>query len=132
MSAEEKEILSKLLVDEKEVLKRLVDKATKILKLDKKSGKTLLIAPRGRLTDKDVVFSSLLGHYFSSKLGLLQKDMMTPDELAQETGLSRDIVAARAADLIRERAVERIGRGEYKVSYGNVERALDDILEKIE
>ena len=63
----EKEILEKLLINEKETLRRLVQKSEKILRGDKKTGDTVIIAPKPKLTDRHLISIVLLGRYFSNR-----------------------------------------------------------------
>ena len=127
----EKEILEKLLIDERETLKRLVEKSEKILRVDKKTGDTVIIAPRSKLTDRQLISIILLGRYFSNKLNLVPSEVMTIDEIAQKLNLDKDVVSARLSDLKRERIVEMVSRGEYRISYANADTMLDEISEKI-
>jgi len=127
----EKEILEKLLIDERETLKRLVEKSEKILRVDKKTGDTVIIAPRSKLTDRQLISIILLGRYFSNKLNLVPSEVMTIDEIAQKLNLDKDVVSARLSDLKRERIVEMVSRGEYRISHANADTMLDEISEKI-
>ena len=127
----EKEILEKLLIDEKETLRRLVEKSEKILRIDKKTGDTVIIAPRSKLTDRHLISIVLLGRYFSNKLNLAPSEVMTTDEIAQKLNIKKEVVSARLSDLKRERIVEMVSRAEYRISYANVETMLTEIREKI-
>ena len=127
----EKEILEKLLIDERETLKRLVEKSEKILRVDKKTGDTVIIAPRSKLTDRQLISIILLGRYFSNKLNLVPSEVMTIDEIAQKLNIDKDVVSARLSDLKRERIVEMVSRGEYRISHANADTMLDEISEKI-
>lgn len=127
----EKEILEKLLIDEKETLRRLVEKSEKILRIDKKTGDAVIIAPRSKLTDRHLISIVLLGRYFSNKLDLASSEVMSTDEIAQKLNIKKEVVSARLSDLKRERIVEMISRAEYRISYANVETMLAEIREKI-
>ena len=127
----EKDILGKLLIDEKEILEGLVQKSEKILRIDKKTGDTVIVAPKSKLSDRELIAIILLSKYFSSKLNLVTSDTMTPSEISQKLGIEEASVSARLSDLKRERVVEMVSRGEYRISYANIERVLDDIQEKV-
>jgi len=127
----EKEILQRLVVDETETLKRIVGKAERILKIDKKTGETLISAPRSKLTDKDQISVLLLGRYFANRLGLVNTDSMTVAEIADKLTIEEKAASARLSELKRERITENVSRGEYRISYVNVERMLDELGAKV-
>jgi len=112
-------------------LRRLVEKSEKILRIDKETGDTVIIAPRSKLTDRHLISIVLLGRYFSNKLNLVPSELMTTDEIAQKLNIKKEVVSARLSDLKRERIVEMVSRGEYRISYANAETMLAEIHEKI-
>lgn len=130
MSEEKEEILKELLIDEESILKELVNKAKKIFKIDKKSGRTVLLVPKTRLSDRELIILTLTGRYFANKLNLFDSDSMTIGEIAQELNMAKESVSARTSELKRERAVEMVARGEYRINYTEISRLLDEISEK--
>lgn len=130
MSEEKEEILKELLIDEESILKELVTKAKKIFKIDKKSGRTVLLIPKTRLTDRESIILTLIGRYFGNKLNLFDSNSMTIVDLAQELNMTKPSVSARTAELKRERVVEMLARGEYRINYTEISRLLDEISEK--
>lgn len=131
MSDEKEEILKELLIDEEAILKDLVNKAKNIFKIDKKSGRTILLIPKTRLTDRELIVLALMGRYFANKLNLFDSNSMTIENVAQELNMAKQSVSARMSDLKRERIVEMLARGEYKINYTEISRLLDEISEKV-
>jgi len=128
---EKKEILKELLIDEGSILKELVNKAKKIFKIDKKSGRTVLLIPTTRLSDRELIVLTLTGRYFASKLNFFDSDSMTIGDIAQELNMTKESVSARTSELKRERLVETLTRGEYRISYTEIGRLLDELSEKV-
>lgn len=128
----EKEILKKLLIDESETLLRTVQKSEKIFKIDKKTGETIFVAPRAKLADREKIAIVLLGRYFANRLELSESETLTTKDVASQVGMDEATTSARLSDLRRERIVEPVSRGEYRISYANSDRILDEILNKLE
>lgn len=127
----EKDILEKLLIDEEEILKRLVEKAEKIFRIDRKTGDAVIVAPKSKLIDRELIGITLLGRYFANKMKLASSDSMSVSEIAQKLGMDEKAVSARLSELKRERIVEMVSRGEYRVSYAGVESMLSEIEGKL-
>lgn len=131
MNDEKEDILKELLIDEEAILKDLVNKAKKIFKIDKKSGRTVFLIPKTRLTDRELIILTLIGRYFANKLHLFDSSSMTRDEVAQELNIAKPSVSARISDLKRERIIELLARGKYRINYTEISRLLDEISEKV-
>ena len=131
VSDEKEEILKELLIDEEAILKDLVNKAKEIFKIDRKSGRTVLLIPKTRLTDRELIMLTLIGRYFANKVNLFDSSSMTVEDVAQELNVAKPSVSARMSDLKRERIVEMLARGEYRINYTEISRLLDEISEKV-
>ncbi|SRR6266487_1649412 len=127
----EKEILSSLLTDEAETLNRLVAKAQRVFKINKRTGEILLLPPRSKLTDRQLIAVYLLGRYFASKLELTQADSLTFDDLRKLSNLEEGSITARLSDLRKEGLVETGERGIYRINYQSLE-SFGPVLEEIE
>ena len=127
----EKEILSPLLTDETETLHRLVEKAQRVFKINKKTGDVQLLPPRSKFTDRQLISTYLLGKYFSSKLDLSKEDSLDFDALKKFTGLEESSMSARVSELRKEGLVESGERGVYRVNYQSLE-SFGPLLEEIE
>ncbi len=126
-----RKLLERLLIDEEEALERLVRLSEQVLRIDKKTGNTVVIAPRSKLTDREVIYIVLLGRYFANKLGLVDKDSMPLSEISEHSGVDEKAASARLSELKRERAVESLGRGEHRIAYANVETVLGEINDRL-
>ncbi len=127
----EKEILSPLLTDETETLNRLVAKAQRVFKINKKTGEILLLPPKSKLTDRQLIAVYLLGRYFASKLELTQADSLNFDDLRRLCNLEESSITARLSDLRKEGLVESGERGVYRINYQSLE-SFGPLLEEIE
>src|SRR5437660_3665743 len=127
----EKQILSSLLTDESETLNRLVQKAQLVFKINKKTGEVLLLPPRSKLTDKQLIVVHLLGKYFASKLELSPNDSLSFDELRKLTSLEESSISARVSELRKEGLAETGERGVYRINYQSLE-SFGSILEEID
>ena len=128
---DEKRLLEKLIVDEKSVISRLVERAQGIVGIDRETGSPVILAPRTRLTDRDQIFLLLLGRYFSYKLGRSDRYSLDLGEVVNGVGIDAKAASARLSDLKRERLVEGISKGEYRIIYANAESGLGSIAEKL-
>ncbi len=127
----EKQILSSLLTDESETLNRLVQKAQLVFKINKKTGEVLLLPPRSKLTDKQLIVVHLLGKYFASKLELSSTDSLSFDELRKLTSLEESSISARMSELRKEGLAETGERGVYRINYQSLE-SFGSVLEEID
>lgn len=127
----DKEVLSALLTDPKETLKRLVTKAERVFKIDRESGAVVLLPPKTRLTDRQLIAIHLLGRYFASKLELAQSDTLSIEQLQKLTQLEEGSLSARLSELKKEGLVEGAERGSYRVAYQNLE-TFGPVLEEME
>lgn len=127
----EKEVLSSLLTDPKETLNRLVSKSDRVFKINRETGDVVLLPPRSRFPDRQLLAIYLLGRYFASKLELTPSDMLTLEDLKKISGLDEGSISARLSELKKEGLVETIGRGSYRVSYSGLE-GFGFLLEEIE
>src|SRR5437867_13234897 len=77
-SADEKKVLSKLLVDESAVIANLaeqVDKVTKVFRIENPSGR-IIFESNLDLSDRKRVAALLLEKYFAHRYGLIQDDSL--------------------------------------------------------
>lgn len=127
----EKELLSSLLTDPRETLKRLITKAERVFKIDRDTGIVILLPPKTRFTDRQLVAIQILGRYFACKLELHKNDTLSLEELNKLTQLEESSLSARLSELKRDGLVESAERGSYRVAYHNLE-SFGPLLEEIE
>src|SRR2546425_163499 len=113
----EKEILSTLLTDPRETLNQLVAKSEHVFRINRETGDVLLLPPKSRFPDRQLLAVYLLGRYFASKLELVPEDTLTIDELKKLSGLDESSISARLSELKKEGLVDSVERGRYRVAY---------------
>jgi hypothetical protein len=91
----------------------------------------VLLVPRDRLTDRDAVVLHLVRAYIGNKLGKLDDPSLSITELISLTGGKPSAIAGRLSELARDAYVERVGRGEYRITTLGIKFFLDDILPEL-
>ena len=92
----------------------------------------VVTVPREKLGgDKNVIMLNLIKAYIGYKTGRLEKDSVSMSEIASLTGIKSRTVAARLSELTSAGLVERVGRGEYRITTLGVKFFLDETLPKI-
>ena len=72
----------------------------------------------------------LIGRFFAEKLGFVDKNTATNKEISETLRLPEKVLAARLSELIKRGFVEKVSRGEHRVVLANLERFLDEFLNK--
>lgn len=92
----------------------------------------VVVVPREKLGgDRNIIMLNLIRAYIGYKTGRLGKDSLSTSEIMALTGGKSGTVAARLSELTDTGLVERVGRGEYRVTALGVKYFLDEILPKI-
>ncbi len=120
-------ILSKIKLEVK--LEQLVNELQGILKVSKEG--ILLLAPRERLSGPELICLYLVGAYVGYKLGVLEKDSMSVDELSQLTGIKKSVVSVRLSELKTSRIVALTDVGERKITPIGIEYFRNSVLPKL-
>src|SRR6266849_5195103 len=127
-----REIISPLFTNENDILKRLVDKSLQLFRIESGTGEMVLGIPRSKLTDKDFIGLLLVTRYLSCRAGLSKRDSMTLPEIAEASGITEGTISPRLSDLKADRIAEGVARGEYRISYPNAERFLEDVILQVQ
>jgi DNA-binding HxlR family transcriptional regulator len=127
----EKELLSSLLTDSRDTLKRLITKAERVFRIDRDTGNVILLPPKTKLTDRQLIAIQILGRYFACKLELFKEDTVGLEELKKLTQLEESSLSARLSELKKEGLVESSERGSYRVAYHSLE-SFGPLLEEME
>jgi len=120
--------LKELIYDEEVEFKRLVPKVKKLVRV-KRDG-TPVIFDRDRLTQDELIMAYLIGRFFAEKLGFVDKNTATNKEISETLRLPEKVLAARLSELVKRGFVEKVSRGEHRVVLANLERFLDEFLNK--
>jgi len=92
----------------------------------------VLTVPREKLGgERDVILLHLIKNYVGYETGRTEKAHLTTSEMVSLTAGKSSTVAARLSELTSLRWVERIGRGEYRVTTLGVRSFLGEILPRI-
>jgi len=92
----------------------------------------VITVSRGRLGgEREVIILHLIKAYAGYETGRLAKDSLTTSEIISLTGGKSGTVAARLSELVSQGWVERVGRGEYRITTLGVNSFLNEILPKI-
>ena len=124
---DEKEILEKLLVDEKDIIKdlaTLVGKAKDVFVIEKSTGK-VVFKDFGKLSDPQRISALLTGRYFATRLDLLEDSSMGVSEIAKSLGRPRTALSGPLKDLLTKGFIEKLSNRKYRIAYNR----LIDIFE---
>ncbi|HYB92631.1 MAG TPA: ArsR family transcriptional regulator [archaeon] len=120
-----------------EAVSRLVY-TTDISKLIENLNGILVIAPEGPLLSSRLELPAdeamglcLVGSYVGEKIGKLAKNSLTVDELARFTGKAVKTVINQLAWMVDDGLIERIGKGEYRITNLGIKNVCDVILPRI-
>src|SRR5437870_1715848 len=127
----EKELLSSLLTDSRDTLKRLVSKSERVFRIDRDTGNVIILPPKNKLTDRQLIAIQILGRYFACRLELFKEDTLNLEELKKLTQLEESSLSARLSELKKEGLVESAERGSYRVAYHSLE-GFGPLLEEME
>ena len=81
--------------------------------------------------ERDAILLHLVKAYVGYRTGMLEKDSLATGEIASLTGGKSSTVGARLSELVSSGRVERVGRGEYRITTLGVRSFIDEVLPKI-
>lgn len=90
-----------------------------------------LLVSKSRLTDNETLLLWLLAGYLGSKLGLVEGDAVSKDELQAKLGKSGKITSTRLGELVKNGLVEKTGDDKFRVTTFGVVQLQKDFLAKI-
>jgi len=94
-------------------------------------GVVLLKPPEGvSLITRETVGLHLIKTYVGKKLGLTESDSLSIVDLLKFTGDKPGAIAGRLSEMVNEGLVERVGRGEYRITTLGVKVFLDSVIPK--
>ncbi len=89
----------------------------------------ILLAGR-ELPAEEAVCITLLGAYVVNRLGKLGRESMSSSELSKTTGKALKTIVNQLALLVDDGMVERVGRGEYRITSMGIRHA-EEILQRL-
>ncbi|MCW1296719.1 MAG: MarR family transcriptional regulator [Candidatus Parvarchaeota archaeon] len=127
---EEAEILKKLVVEEKDMIKeleKLVEDASGIFRIEKPSGR-IIFQDFGTLNDKQRILVLLIGKYFATKIGIIKDPSLSISQIAKELGRPMTALSGPVRDLVKQGFVENIPGRKYKITYHRIKDIFSKIL----
>jgi len=91
----------------------------------------VILIPRDRLSERDALLLHLVKAYVSYRLGKVDKESLSMAELITLTGTKPGTAAARLSEVVSLGYVERIGRGEYRITTLGIKNFLEEILPRL-
>ena len=95
-----------------------------------KEGPNLLV-PKGKLTDNETLTLWLLASYVGNRLGLLESDAVSKEELQAKLGKSGKITSTRLGELVKNDAVMKTVDEKFRITTFGVAQMQKEILPKI-
>jgi len=90
-----------------------------------------LLIPRQKLTGSETLLLNLLAAYIGHKMGKLDREWLTREELQAKLGKSMKITSTRLGELAREGVAVKIENGNYRIATIGIKRVQEEILPKI-
>lgn len=126
---DEQDILKKLLVDEKDIIKDLdkqVIKAQKIFVIEKSSGKVYL--KDLKLSDPQKICAILAGKYFATRLSLIKDHSLGVSEIGKEIGRPPTALSGPLKQLTKKGDVHKLPNSKYEIAFHRINEIFDAIL----
>lgn len=95
-----------------------------------KEGASLFVS-KGRLTDNEVLLLWLLAGYVGQRLGLVENDALSKEELQAKLGKSGKITSTRLGELVKSDVVAKVGDDKFRLTTFGVAQMRKEILQKI-
>jgi len=93
----------------------------------------VVMVPKERLGgERDAILLHLVKAYVGYRTGRLEEDSLSTSEIASLTGGKTSTIGARLSELVSAGQVERVGRGEYRMTTLGIRNFIDEVLPKIE
>lgn len=90
-----------------------------------------LLVSRSRLTDNETLVLLLLAGYVGCRLGLVESDVVSKEELQAGLGKSSKIVSTRLGELVKGEIAVKTKDGKYKISTFGVVQMEKEFLPRI-
>jgi len=110
-------------------LEKLIDDCKNIVAVAPE-GPSLLVSKQ-KLTDSETLALHLLAAYIGNKLGLLNRDTLSKEELQARLGKSAKITSTRLGELCREGLATKNEEDNYKITTIGIKSLQEEALPKI-
>ena len=95
-----------------------------------KEGANLLV-PKNKLTDNEALILWLLANHVGHKLGLLESDALSKEELKAKLGKSGKITSTRLGELVKNDFAKKTDDDKFSLTTFGVVQTQKEILQKI-
>lgn len=112
-----------------ENLDKLVEDLQGILRIAEEG--PYFISPLKNMTNKDKLLLALLGAYVGHKLGILDEDSLSIDELSAITEVKKKVSYVEASYMIRDRLVKLVEKGKRRLTTIGIDYTKRKVLPKI-
>ncbi len=92
---------------------------------------THLLVSRSKLTDNETLALMLLAGYVGCRLGLVESDVVSKEDLQARLGKSSKIVSTRLGELVKREIAVKTEDGKYRISIFGVVQMEKDFLPRI-
>ena len=111
-------------------LEKLIEDFKNIITITQE-GPDLLVA-KEKITDSEILSLYLLAAYLGHKLGYLNEDTVSREELQNKLGKNPKITSTRLSELCHNGSVTKIEDNKYRITTIGVKRLQDEMLPKIQ
>ena len=91
---------------------------------------TNLLVPKSRLTDNETLLLWLLAVYLGHKLGLIESDAVSKDEMQVKLGKSSKITSTRLGELVKSDMIMKTREEKFSITTFGVTQMQKDVLQK--
>jgi hypothetical protein len=90
-----------------------------------------ILVPRNKLTDNETLTLLLLANYLGRRLGKVQDDTLSKEEMQTKLGKDAKITSTRLGELVKNEIATRTADDKYKISTFGLVQVQKDILPRI-
>ena len=90
-----------------------------------------LLAPKNKLTDNEALLVWLVAYFLGHKLGLVQSDSVSKDELELKLGKSGKITSTRLGELVKNDFAVKIADEKFRITTFGVLQLQKEIIPRI-
>ncbi len=90
-----------------------------------------ILLPKNKLTDNEALLLWLSAYYLGQRLGLLNSDSLSKDELQGKLGKSSKITSTRLGELVKTEIVAKTADDRFKITSFGVIQVQKDIIPRI-
>lgn len=86
-----------------------------------------ILNPAINLSAKNAICLALLGAYIGNRIGKLQKDTLSINDLSKSTGKAKKTISNDIPKLIESGLIEKVSEGEYRITQLGIRRSEEII-----